>query len=146
MIIVNRCITVPYVWQICNWGHSQRTTCIVFLNIVISVEDCFEILVGMGALFSASGLRLNFEMARSGGVVDRDFPIFAHGGIDITRKHTFLSFLVNLNYSKTAWLGAARIHCAATKLQIPSWPPYQAGCKKNGVPGLCDVLLLRHAW
>ena len=46
--------------------------------ISISVEDCFEIRVGMNALFPASGLRQNFEMARSGGVVDRDFPIFAH--------------------------------------------------------------------
>ena len=120
MIVVDGCITVPYVCQIFNWGHSQRTTCIVFLNKVISVEDCFEILVGMKALFSASGLRQNFEMARSGGVVDRDFPIFAHGVIDITRKHHFLPFLVNLNHSKTARLGAARVHCAATKLQIPS--------------------------
>ena len=109
----------------------------MFLNIVISVEDCFEILVGMKALFSASGLRQNFEMARSGVVVDRDFPIFAHGVIDITRKHHFLPFLVNLNHSKAAWLGAARVHCAATKLQIPCSASYQAGCKKNGVPGMC---------
>ena len=109
----------------------------MFLNTAISVEDCFEILVGMKALFPASGFRQNFEMAHSGGVVDRDFPIFAHGEIDITRKHHFLPFLVNLNHSKTARLGAARVHCAATKLQIPSWPPYQAGCKKNGVPGIC---------
>ena len=57
-------------------------------NIVISVEDCFEILVSMKALFSASGLRQNFEMARSGGVVDRDFPIFAHGVIDISHGNT----------------------------------------------------------
>ena len=82
------CITVPYVCQIFNWGHSQRTTCIVFLNIVISVEYCFEILVSMKALFSASGLRQNFEMAHSGGVVDRDFPIFAHGD---DRHHTKIS-------------------------------------------------------
>ena len=56
----------------------------VFLNTAISVEDCFEILVGMKALFSASGFRHNFEMAHSGGVVDRDCPIFAHGVIDTT--------------------------------------------------------------
>ena len=91
----------------------------MFLSIAISVEDCFEILVGMKALFPASGLRQNFEMAHSDGVVDRDFPIFAHGEIDISRKHHFLPFLVNLNQSKAAWLGAARVHCAATKLQIP---------------------------
>ena len=91
----------------------------MFLDIVISVEDCFEIRVGMTALFPASGFRHNFEMAHSGGVVDRDFPIFAHGVIDITRKHPFISFLVNLNHSKTAWLGAARVHDAAARLQIP---------------------------
>jgi hypothetical protein len=91
----------------------------VFLNIVISVEVCFEVLVGMKALFSASGFRHNFEMAHSGGVVDRDFPIFAQGVIDITGKDNFLSFLVKLNHSKAAWLGAVRVHCAATKLQIP---------------------------
>ena len=73
----------------------------MFLNTAISVEDCFEILVGMKALFPASGFRQNFEMAHSGGVVDRDFPIFAHGEIDITRKHHFLPFLVNLNHSKS---------------------------------------------
>ena len=59
----------------------------MFQNIVISVEDCFEILVGMRALFSASGLRHNFEMAHSGGVEDRDFLIFPHGVIDITQKY-----------------------------------------------------------
>ena len=56
----------------------------MFLDIVISVEDCFEIRVGMKALFPASGFRHTFEMAHSGGVVDRDFLIFAHGVIDIT--------------------------------------------------------------
>jgi hypothetical protein len=91
----------------------------MILHAVISVEDCFEIYVGMKALFSASGLRQYFEMAHSGGVVDRDFPIFAHGVIDITEKGSFLPFLVNLNHSKAARLGAARVHCAATKLQIP---------------------------
>jgi hypothetical protein len=109
----------------------------VFQNIVISVEDCFEILVGMKAFFPTSGFRHTFEMAHSGGVVDRDFLIFAHGVIDITGKHHFLPFLVNLNHSKAAWLGAARVHCAATKLQIPCSASYQAGCKKNGVPGMC---------
>ena len=106
-------------------------------NIVISVKDSFEILVGMKALFWASGFRQNFEMAQSGGVVDRDFPIFAHGVIDITGKDNFLPFLVILNHSKAARLGAARIHDAAAKLQIPCWASYQAGCKKNGVPGMC---------
>ena len=91
----------------------------MFLNIVISVEDCFEVLVGMKSLFSASGLRQIFEMARSGGVVDRDFLIFAHGVIDITGKYNFLPFLINLKHSKAARLGAARVQCAATKLQIP---------------------------
>jgi hypothetical protein len=92
----------------------------VFLDIVISVEDCFEILVGMIALFPTSGFRHNFEMAHSGGVVDRDFLIFAHGVIDITGKYNFLPFLVNLNHSKkAAWLGAARVHDAAARLQIP---------------------------
>ena len=91
----------------------------MFLNIVISVEDCFKVLVGMKALFSASGLRQIFEMARSGGVVDRDFPIFAHGVIDITGKDNFLPFLVNLKHSKAARLGAARVHDAAARLQIP---------------------------
>jgi hypothetical protein len=91
----------------------------VFLNIVISVEDCFEILVGMKASFSASGFRHYFEMAHSGGVVDRDFLIFAHGVIDITGKYNFLSFLVNVNHSKAARPGTARAHDAATKLQIP---------------------------
>jgi hypothetical protein len=63
----------------------------VFLNIVISIEDCFEILVGMEAFFSASSFRHNVEMAHSGGVVDRDFPIFifAHGVSDITQKGNF---------------------------------------------------------
>ena len=91
----------------------------MFLHIVISVEDCFEVLVGMEVLFSASGLRQNFEMARSGGVVDRDFPIFAHGVIDITGKYNFLPFLVNLKHSKAARLGAARVHVDAARLQIP---------------------------
>ena len=91
----------------------------MFLNIVISVEDCFEILVGMKALFPASGLRHNFEIAHSGGVVDRDFLIFAHGVIDITGKDDFLPFLVNLKHSKAARLGAARVHDAAARLQIP---------------------------
>jgi hypothetical protein len=54
----------------------------------------------MKALFSASGLRHNFEMARNGGVVDRDFLIFAHEVIDITGKYDFLPFLVNLKHSK----------------------------------------------
>ena len=72
----------------------------MFLDIVISVEDCFEIRVGMKALFPASGFRHNFEMAHSGGVVDRDFLIFAHGVIDITGKDNFLPFLVNLKHSK----------------------------------------------
>ena len=90
----------------------------MFLNTAISVEDCFEILVGMKALFPASGLRQNFEMAHSNGVVDRDFLIFAHGVIDITRKQHFLPFLVNLNHSKAAWLGAARVHDDAGRLQI----------------------------
>ena len=125
MIIVDGCVTVPYniyryVCQIFNWRHSQGTTCIVFLNIVISVEDWFEIVVGMKALFSASGFLQNFEMTHSGGVVDQDFPIFAHGVIDITRKDHFLSFLVKLHHSKAAQLGAARVVAAATKLQIPS--------------------------
>jgi hypothetical protein len=79
----------------------------MFLNIVISVEDCVETLVGMIALFSASDLRHNFEMTHSGGVVDRYFPIVAHGVIDITRKHNFVPFLVNLNHFKAARLGAA---------------------------------------
>jgi hypothetical protein len=58
----------------------------VFLKVVISVEGCFEILVVMEALFLASGFRHNFEVAYSGGVVDRDCLIFAHGVIDITGK------------------------------------------------------------
>ena len=91
----------------------------MFLDIVISVEDCFEVLVVIKPLFLASGFRHNFEMAHSGGVVDRDFPIFAHGVIDITGKDNFLPFLVNLNHSKAAWLGAARVHDAAGRLQIP---------------------------
>ena len=74
----------------------------MILHAVISVEDCFGIHVGMKALFSASGRRLNFEMAHSGGVVDRDFPIFSHGVIDITGKDSFVHFLVNLNHSKAA--------------------------------------------
>jgi hypothetical protein len=102
----------------------------VFLNIVISVEDCFEILVGMKALFPNSGFRHNFEMAHSGGVVVRDFLKFAHGVIDVTGKDNFLPSLVNLK------LGAAQVHCAATKLQIPCSASYQAGCKKNGVSGM----------
>ena len=48
----------------------------MFLDIVISVEDCFEILVGMKAFFPTSGFRHTFEMAHSGGVVDRDFLIY----------------------------------------------------------------------
>ena len=107
----------------------------MFLNIVISVKDCFETLVGMKALFPNSGFRHNFEMAHSGGVVVRDFLKFAHGVIDITGKENFLPFLVNLNHSKAARLGAAEVHCAATKLQIPCSASYQAGCKKNGVSG-----------
>ena len=63
--------------------------------------------------------------------------IFAHGVIDITGKDDFLPFLVNLKHSKAARLGAARIHDAAARLQIPCWVSYQAGCKKNGVPGVC---------
>ena len=74
-------------------------TCIVFLDIVISVEDCFEIRLGMKALFPASGFR--------------------HGVIDITGKDDFLPFLVNLKHSKAARLGAARVHDAAARLQIP---------------------------
>ena len=57
----------------------------MFLNIVISVEDCFEILVGMKPVFSASGLRHKFEMAHSGGLVNRDLPIFAHGVLVLGR-------------------------------------------------------------
>ena len=91
----------------------------MFLDIVISVEDCFEIRVGMTALFPASGFRHNVEMAHNGGVVDRDFLIFAHGVIDITGRDTFLPFLVNLRHSKAARLGAARIHDAAARLQTP---------------------------
>ena len=91
----------------------------MFLDIVISVEDCFEVLVGTKALFPASGFRHNFEMAHSGGVVDRDFLIFAHGVIDITGKDNFLPFLVNLKHSEAARLGAARVHDAAARLQIP---------------------------
>jgi hypothetical protein len=72
----------------------------------------------MKALFPASGFRHNFEMAHSGGVVNRDFLIFVHGVIDITGKDNFLSFLVNLNHSKAVRLGAARIHNAAARLQI----------------------------
>jgi hypothetical protein len=73
----------------------------------------------MKAFFSASVFRHNVEMAHSGGVVDRDFLIFTHGVIDITGKDNFLPFLVNLKHSKAARLGAARVHDASARLQIP---------------------------
>ena len=53
------------------------------------------------------------------------------------RKRRLRMFLVNLHHSKAARLGAARVHDAAARLQIPCWASYQAGCKKNGVPGMC---------
>ena len=114
----------------------------MFINIVISVEDCFEILVVIKALFLASGFRHNFEMAHSGGVVDRDFLIFAHGVIDITGKDNFLPFLVNLNHSKAAWLGAARVHDAAAQALDPMLSLIPSRMQKERCAR--DVLWLQH--
>jgi hypothetical protein len=61
--------------------------------------------VGLKALFSGSGLRHNFEMAHSGGVVDRG------------SERQLPTFPNTFNYSKAARLGAARVHDAAARLQ-----------------------------
>jgi hypothetical protein len=83
-------------------------------------------------------------MANSSGVVDQNFPTFSHEEIDITREDNSLPFLVNLNHSKAARLGAARVQPLCS-YQAPD--PKLASTPSQMQKEWCarDVLRLRHA-